>query len=147
VPGQHLVLYDGVCGLCHRFVIWILQRDRAGRFQFAALESGAARRVLATTAPLPASLDSLVVVANPGRRDARLLVESEAAIFVVSALGWPWRAAAALRVVPKPVRDGGYRLIARYRYRVFGRFETCPVPPDEWKTRFLDQGGLTPEEP
>jgi predicted DCC family thiol-disulfide oxidoreductase YuxK len=136
MPGSHLVLYDGVCGLCHRFVIWILRRDRAGLFHFAALDSATARQMLATRAPLPRGTDSLVVVADRNRPDARLLIKSEGAVFVATALGWPWRAAAALRAVPRPLRDAVYDLVARHRYRVFGKFEVCPVPPAEWKNRF-----------
>lgn len=139
MPGSHLVLYDGVCGLCHRVVLWILRRDRAGLFHFAALDSAAARQALATMAPLPENTDSLVVIAGRGRPGSRALVTSEAAIFVAATLGWPWRAAVALRVLPRPLRDGAYDLIARYRYRVFGRFETCPVPPARWKDRFEER--------
>jgi predicted DCC family thiol-disulfide oxidoreductase YuxK len=69
---------------------------------------------------------------------ARGLVKGRAALFVASALGWPWRSALVLGVLPSVVLDCGYDLVARHRYRVFGRFDRCLLPRPEQRKRFVD---------
>ena len=76
-----------------------------------------------------------------GRPEERLLRKSDAALWILRALGGPWRAAAALRVLPAGVRDIGYDLVARTRYRLFGRYTTCPLPDPRHRARFLDHPG------
>lgn len=128
-----LVLFDGVCNLCSASVRWIVARDRAERFRFAALQSDAAREALAA-ARAPAELpDSVVLVA-----DGRVLVRSDAAIGIARRLGFPWSLAAAALVLPRFVRDGIYGWIARNRYRWFGKQDACMVPTPALRARFLD---------
>ncbi len=136
-----LILYDGVCGLCHRLVRFVLARDPAGRFRFAALQSTLARDILARHGRDPRDLDTLYLVLGHGRPDERLLRRSDAALWILRELGGPWRAAGALRVVPARLRDLGYDLVARTRYRLFGRYDTCPLPDPRHRARFLDQSG------
>ncbi len=121
------VFYDGSCGLCHRFVRFVLAEDRAGNaFRFAPLqgETFAAAVPAAERARLP---DSVVVVTH----DGRTLVRSAAAIHVLDRLGGLWRAFALLvRAVPRPVRDAGYDAIAGVRKRMFAKPDgACPLAP------------------
>jgi predicted DCC family thiol-disulfide oxidoreductase YuxK len=136
-----IILYDGVCGLCHRLVRFVLARDRAGLFRFAALQGELSRTILTRHGRDPRDLDTLYLVLGHGRPDERLLRKSDAALWVLRALGGPWRASRALRAVPRPLRDLGYDLVARTRYRLFGRHDACPLPDPRHRGRFLDQSG------
>jgi predicted DCC family thiol-disulfide oxidoreductase YuxK len=135
--GTPIILYDGVCGLCHRLTHFVLARDPAGRFRFAALQGALAREILARHGRDPRDLDTLYLVLGPGRPDERLLRKSDAALRILGELGSPWWAASALRVVPRRLRDFGYDLVARTRYRLFGRYDTCPLPDPRHRARFL----------
>lgn len=128
------LFYDGTCALCHGAVRFVLARDRDGSaFRFAPLDSDAFRRAAppALRAELP---DSLVVETA----DGLLLTRSDAVIRVLGRLGPPWRLLGRLaRMVPRALRDGVYDLVARVRYRVFGREpEACPVIPKQLRSRF-----------
>jgi predicted DCC family thiol-disulfide oxidoreductase YuxK len=134
-----LVFYDGVCGLCDRLVRFLLGRDRRGRFRFAQLQGELARRELGPHGFDPADLDTVYVIAGWGTPDARVLQRSRAVLYALTQLGGPWMLlATAGRVIPTAVADVAYRVVARTRYRIFGRFDVCPVPRPEWRGRFLD---------
>jgi predicted DCC family thiol-disulfide oxidoreductase YuxK len=136
-----IILYDGVCGLCNRLNRFVLARDRPGRFRFAALQSALAGEILARHDRDPRDLDTLYLVLAHGRPEERLLRKSDAALWILRELGGAWRAAGALRVVPRWARDLGYDLVARTRYRLFGRYDSCPLPDPRHRARFLDQSG------
>ena len=136
-----IILYDGVCGLCNRLTRFVLARDPAGRFRFASLQSALAGEILTRHGRDPRDLDTLYLVLARGRPDERLLTKSDAALWILRELGGPWRTAAMLRVLPRWVRDLGYDVVARTRYRVFGRYDSCPLPDPSHRTRFLDQSG------
>ena len=126
-----MLLFDGVCTLCNGFVRFVIERDPAGRFQFAPLQSEAARRLLGKAPqPLP---DSLVLL-----EDGRLFTRSAAALRVARGLRFPWPLAYVFMAVPRPVRDWVYDTVARNRYRWFGRRDVCMVPTPELRARFLD---------
>lgn len=135
-----LVLYDGVCGLCNRLNRFLLARDRRGIFDFAPLQSDTGRLWLTRAGRPGAPLETLVVVADYRSPSPRLLTRSDAVLALLHSLGGHWRAAAMLRAIPRPIRDTAYALVARHRYAIFGRFEACPLPPAEWRARFLDRG-------
>jgi predicted DCC family thiol-disulfide oxidoreductase YuxK len=136
-----IILYDGVCGLCNRLNRFVLARDPAGRFRFAPLQGRLAREVLARHGRDPDDLDTLYLVLGYGRPDERLRRKSDAILWILRELGGPWRAARALRILPRSLRDLGYDLVARTRYRLFGRYESCPLPAPEHRERFLDLPG------
>jgi predicted DCC family thiol-disulfide oxidoreductase YuxK len=119
-------------------VQFILRRDANERFRFASLQSEFAKRALAGHGVDPADLDTVYVLVDDGASKT-LLAQSDAVIFVLRELGGVWRPAAwILRFLPRAPRDWLYRLVARNRYRVFGRYETCPVPNERERARFLD---------
>ena len=136
--GQHLLLYDGVCGLCDHLVQFVLAHDPRGVFDFAPLQSATGRAAVAREGGDPDALTSFYVVRDYRTASARSLVKGRAALFLGRALGWPWRAAGMFGVLPTAVLDWGYDLVARNRHRVFGRFEQCVLPRPEQRTRFVD---------
>ncbi|ORA58304.1 thiol-disulfide oxidoreductase DCC family protein [Mycobacteroides franklinii] len=131
-----VLLYDGVCALCNGAVKKILRDDQIGTMRFAALDSEYGTHVIERHPEL-AGVDSFVIVDNPGGSAERIHIRSDAVLRVMDYLGGTRRAALIARLVPRPVRDGLYRLVARTRYRIFGRYDTCPVPPPEVRARFL----------
>ncbi|MGA8273195.1 MAG: DCC1-like thiol-disulfide oxidoreductase family protein [Candidatus Sulfotelmatobacter sp.] len=134
-----IVLYDGVCGLCNRFVQFILRRDRKDVFRFASLQSALSSRILVRYNLAPSDLDTVYVVVNPELPDERLLRRSDAVLFVLKELSIMWRSTAfVLRLVPRFFRDHAYDALASRRYRIFGRHETCVIPNAQHRNRFLD---------
>jgi predicted DCC family thiol-disulfide oxidoreductase YuxK len=128
-----LVLFDGVCNLCNGFVQFVIARDPHGRFQFGALQSDAARRVIQEHGgpdPLP---DAIVLI-----EDGRLYTRSTAALRIARRLTFPWPLTALFLAVPRPLRDRVYALFASRRYRWFGRRETCMMPTAELRARFIE---------
>jgi predicted DCC family thiol-disulfide oxidoreductase YuxK len=138
VPGAHLVLYDGVCGLCNRLLQFLLTHDRRAVFMFAPLQSAIGRSTVERFGGSPDELSSFFVVANFRTARARLIARGRAALFVAGELGWPWKAALLFRVIPSAVLDRIYDVVARNRYRVFGRFDRCLMPRPEYRRRFID---------
>lgn len=132
-----VLLYDGVCGVCNAAVRTILRFDRRGTLRFAALDSDFAREILARH-PRAQGTDSAVYVRHPGEPDERVDIKSDALLRVASYLGGWWRVTLAARAIPRPVRDWAYACFAAIRYRVAGRYETCPLPTPEVRARFLD---------
>lgn len=137
-PGDHLLLYDGVCGLCNRLNQFVLPRDTAGVFAFASLQSGAGRSALARFGKNSDDLNTFYVVTNYRSDAPGLLSKAAAGLFVMKVLGAPWRWLGVFGVLPQSLLNVGYDLIARNRYRLFGRFDTCLLPTAEYRQRFLD---------
>jgi predicted DCC family thiol-disulfide oxidoreductase YuxK len=133
-----IVLYDGVCGLCNRLVQFLLKRDQQDRLRYAALQSDFAIKVLKRHGLDPKDLDTVHVILNYEEADERVLARSEAILTVVNQLGGIWKIAAVGKVVPRPIRDWVYKLVAQNRYRMFGKFETCMLPEPRHRAKFLD---------
>jgi predicted DCC family thiol-disulfide oxidoreductase YuxK len=137
-PANPILLYDGVCGLCNRFVLFVLKRDAADSFRFASLQSDFAAAILQRHGRDPRDLDTLYLVTNYQQPDENLTARSDAVLAVLRQLGGFWRAAAfALRLVPRWLRDWKYSLVARTRYRLFGKYDACPLPQEKDRHRFL----------
>ena len=117
---------------------FVLAHDPRGVFDFAPLQSATGRAAVAREGADPDSLTSFYVVRDYRTRDAHSLVKGRAALFVARTLGWPWKAAGAFGMLPTAMLNLGYDLVARYRYRVFGRFEQCVLPRPEQRKRFVD---------
>jgi predicted DCC family thiol-disulfide oxidoreductase YuxK len=139
-PSSHpVVLYDGVCGLCNRLIQFVLRRDPEGLFHFAGLQSPFAERVLARHGVDARALEAVCVVTNFNQPNETVLARSDAVAYVLTRLHGTWRAAGILLGwLPRGLRDSAYCLVARHRYRIFGRHETCMVPSPESRSRFLD---------
>lgn len=137
-PGAHLVLYDGVCGLCNRLLQFLLRHDDRAVFSFSSLQSTTGRATVARWGGDPDDLASFYVIAGFRTPGARVVTKSEAALFVARELGWPWNMALGLRVFPLALRNRAYDVIARSRYRVFGRYDQCPIPTEDARSRFVE---------
>jgi len=134
-----VLLYDGVCGLCNRLVRFTLRHDRKEVFRFAALQSELAERVLGRHGESAGDLNSVYLVLDLGQPSERLLARSEAVIYLLRVLGARWKMLGAMfGVLPRRMGDALYDLIARNRYQVFGKFETCPVLDAEVRGKFLE---------
>ena len=134
-----VVFYDGVCGLCDRFVRFLIRRDRRQRLAFAPLQGTLALTVLVPRGVDPSDLDSINVIADWHAPSERLLTRSRAIVHALHQLGGAWTLAArGASCVPASLADQLYDFLARRRYRTFGCFDTCPIPPPEWRDRFLE---------
>ena len=134
-----IVLYDGVCGLCNRLIQFILKRDRKDRFRFVALQSTFARAILKHHGLNRDTLDTFHVVFDYGASTERVLARDEGVAAVLEELGGAWRLWANLfRIFPRSLRTWQYNLIARTRYRIFGKYDACPLPDPEVSHKFLD---------
>lgn len=139
-PGAEVIFYDGVCAMCNSLVQFVLDRDRHDRFVYAALQSELSRDVLARHGRDPKDLDTLYVVIGLGTANERLLDKSSAAFHVCRQLPFPWWVLTALRVLPRFLTDWAYDRVARSRYRLFGKYDTCRVPSAKDRAKFLDPG-------
>jgi predicted DCC family thiol-disulfide oxidoreductase YuxK len=128
-----IVFFDGVCNLCNGAVQFLNQRDPKGVFQYAALQSQAARTHLPAPPAGEAWPDSIIVV-----DDGKAFVKSDAVLRIARRMRWPWRALVAGRLLPRPVRDALYDAVATRRYRWFGRRDVCMIPTPDLQRRFLD---------
>lgn len=133
-----VLLYDGTCGFCAESVQFVLRHDRAGTLRFAALQ-GAFGAEVRSRHPDLARVDSVVWV-DPARDGSteRVLVRSDAALRVARYLGGRFHLARLAAVLPRPLRDAGYNLVARHRHRLLADGPSCLLPPPEVRRRFLD---------
>lgn len=136
--GAHLVLYDGVCGLCSRLLQFLLTHDHRAVFNFASLQSATGKAIVARWGGNPEELTSFCVLADFRTSEARVFTRSDAALFVAGELGWPWKAMRVARLLPTVLLDRFYDVVARTRYRVFGRYEQCLTPRPEFRSRFVE---------
>lgn len=136
---KHLILYDGVCGLCNRLNQFVLKRDRRNLFQFAPLQGTLARQLLLREQRDPTDLDTVYLFANHESADRMLYAKAAAILFILGALGGLWSIAAALtRPFPRAFLDWAYDRVARNRYRIFGKYDACPLPSPQTRAKFLD---------
>lgn len=132
--NRPIVVFDGVCLLCNRWVDFLLRHDRAGRYRLAAMQGNHGRRLLLTHGLSADDPSSFLLV-----QDGRGFTDTEALIRVLAGLGRGWQiVAGVIRVVPRFVRNPTYRWVARHRYRLFGRRPLCRVPDSAYAERFLD---------
>jgi predicted DCC family thiol-disulfide oxidoreductase YuxK len=133
-----VLLYDGVCGFCNKSVQLILDHDRRGTMRFAALQSDYGKAVVKRHPSLH-DVDSVVFVEKQSDTgEERVFVRSHAALRIAAYLGGVWKLFFAAYVIPAPLRDYLYDLFARNRYKLFGKYDSCLLPPPEVRSRFLD---------
>jgi len=131
-PDDDVILYDGVCIFCSRWIRFVATRDSDHRFRFSAIQSGYGVRLAQAFGIDPDDPDTNAVV-----HGGAAYFKCDAALTVLSNLpGWRWTR--ALRLVPKPLRDAIYNLVARNRYRIFGKYEECSVPDAEMRSRVME---------
>jgi predicted DCC family thiol-disulfide oxidoreductase YuxK len=136
--SQAIVLFDGVCGLCNRLIQFLLKRDTKDKLRFASLQSDFARTALKRHNLNPLDLDTVHVIVNYGQPDEQVLSRSDAIICAVQQLGGIWRVITAGKLLPRSFRDAFYALIARNRYAVFGKSDSCMLPEPHQRQKFIE---------
>ncbi|WCN38770.1 thiol-disulfide oxidoreductase DCC family protein [Aneurinibacillus uraniidurans] len=131
--GHPVILFDGVCNLCEGSVRFIIQRDPGAVFRFAALQSKAGTRLLQAYHSDAAMPDSVVVIES-----GKVYTHSTAALRICRHLSGLWPLLYGFMIVPRVLRDGVYRWVARNRYRWFGKKEACLMPTPDIQARFLE---------
>lgn len=129
---NYIVLYDGVCNFCDASVKFIWKRNASGSIHFASLQSETGKQLLRQF-QIPESTDSFVFIEHN-----KAYTESDAAFRVVRHLDGAWKLIATLRIFPKRLRDAGYQLLAKNRYKWFGQKDVCTIPPVDVRARFID---------
>lgn len=135
LEGRDLIVFDGECVLCSGFFRFMLRHDRAGRFSFAVAQSPLGTRLYrALGLPTEDFETNLVIV------DGTIYRELDAFAAAMRVLPFPWPVLAVSAWLPGPVKRFAYHRIARNRYRLFGRYDTCMMPTPEVRARFMDGG-------
>lgn len=127
-----IVLFDGVCNFCNASVNFVIERDRAGYFKFAPLQSEIGEELTAKHNIDTTETDSVIVVENE-----KAYTHSSAALRIAKRLDGFWSWAYAFVIIPKPIRDLAYRIFAKQRYRLFGKQDACMMPTPDIRARFL----------
>lgn len=128
------MIFDGVCNLCAHSVRFILDHEADQTLRFTPLQSRAGARLMRELGFDPEDARTFVLIA-----DGKAYVKSDAAIRVSRYFRGRWSLLGAIRIIPRPIRDWAYDVVARNRYRWFGRFDTCMVPTPELRARFVEE--------
>jgi len=131
-PGP-VLYFDGVCNLCERSVQFAIRHDKKKQFSFATLQSDAGQQARAHVTAAHGQQESMILFAN-----GKYYTRSTAALRLVRMLGGAWQLLFIFTIIPRFLRDPVYDLVARNRYKWFGKKTTCMVPTEELKTRFLE---------
>ncbi len=129
---KKVILFDGVCSLCNSAVSYVIERDRKDVFRFVPLQSEVGARLAALTNASVSDLSSVVLIEGD-----RHFTKSSAVLRIAKELPGGFPLLHWLMAIPRPIRDAVYDLVARHRYRWFGKRERCMIPPPEERGRFL----------
>ena len=132
-----IIVFDGECAFCNGSVNWIIRHDPAVRFRFAARQSPAGQRLLAEHGLPPEGIESLILIDGPD-----VATHSTAVLRIAKQLSFPWKLAGLFLLVPRPIRDLLYRGVAKVRYRIAGRSQTCAVATPEQRARILEDAAV-----
>lgn len=127
-----ILLFDGVCNLCNRLVMFVIRRDKNASIRFASLQSEAGKSLLSAAGLNPETADTVVYLSGD-----KTFLRSTAILNLLNDLGGGWRLFYSLIIIPPYIRDIIYNLVARSRYRIFGRRVSCMVPPKDIENRFI----------
>lgn len=133
IESRRIILFDGVCQLCHGMVRFILKRDRNDLFLFAPLQSSTGEKILKARKGSKTDRDNVIFLDQD-----RYFEKSTAVLQILKYLGGIWWFLSVLIIIPRPVRDFFYDLVASNRYRISGKYDVCPLPEPKWRDRFLD---------
>jgi predicted DCC family thiol-disulfide oxidoreductase YuxK len=129
---RRIILFDGVCNFCDSSVQFIIKRDPNGNYQFASLQ-GETGRLLLKEFDLEENLDSIVYIEGD-----RFYKKSAAALRICKNLEGVWRLFVIFKIIPTPIRDFFYDIVAKNRYKWFGKKDSCMIPSPEIRNRFLE---------
>lgn len=132
MPAKSIVLFDGVCNLCNGFVNFLIDRDTHDRFQFGSLQSESAKELLRPFHYSTGEISTVLLI-----EDGRLHAQSTAVLKIFRQMPGAWPLMYGFMVLPRPFRDFLYNLVARNRYKIFGRKDTCRIPTPELRSKFV----------
>lgn len=129
---EHVIVFDGICNFCNAFVNFVMERDPQGVFKFGTLQSPPAQQILTQLHLSNRDFETFLLLEN-----GNVFTKSTAALKILRCLPgvWPWLY--AFIIIPRPLRDMVYSVIARHRYQWMGRSETCRVPSPKERSRFI----------
>jgi predicted DCC family thiol-disulfide oxidoreductase YuxK len=128
---NNIILFDGVCNFCDRSVLFIIKNDKQAIYKFASIQSDAGQELIKKH-NVPADIDSIILIENN-----TCYYKSTAALRICRNLSGGWKLLSCLLIIPKPFRDYFYEIIARNRYKWFGKKDQCMLPSPEIRKRFL----------
>lgn len=132
MDNRSIVIFDGVCNFCNWSVSFIIKRDPEGLFAFTPMQSDLAQNLMEEHQISNVGIDTFLLIKND-----QCFVFSTAALEIAKDLTGFWYLFSVFRIVPSFIRDFFYKAFARNRYKIFGRRETCMVPTEEVKSRFI----------
>lgn len=134
-PGNQnpVIIFDGVCNLCNGAVAFIIKRDHSEKFSFAPIQSSAAKTLISKLNIPEDTFDSILLIEN-----TEYYIKSTAALRICKKLSSIWPLVSVLIIIPRPIRDYFYDIVARNRYRWYGKREQCMIPNKKIESRFLD---------
>lgn len=136
-----IILFDGVCNFCNGLVNFIIRQDKKNIFLFAPLQSERGKKLLDQYGIDWKNNDSFVLIENTGPNDSvrqdKAYEKSNAALRIAAKLPWYWKWSQIFWILPKPIRDGIYNIIAKNRYKWFGKKEKCMIPTEQVRGKFL----------
>jgi predicted DCC family thiol-disulfide oxidoreductase YuxK len=127
-----VIIFDGICNFCSNAVRFIINRDSKATYRFIPMQTELGRQLLAQYGYDPDNTQTFLLLTTEG-----ILDRTDAALEILKAFSWHWQSLRILQALPKPFRDWFYDVLARNRYRWFGKKDTCMIPSDEIKSRFL----------
>lgn len=133
MTDKSIILFDGVCNVCNGFVNFLIPRDAKNKFQFGSLQSLKVKELLKQYHYDADDISTVILIENN-----KLYPQSTAVLKIFRQMSgaWPWLY--AFIIIPKPIRDFLYQLIARNRYKLFGKKDACMIPTPELKAKFID---------
>jgi len=129
-----VILFDGICSLCNGFVLFVIRHDKKNKFRFGSLQSDSAKKLLEPFHFPLEELKTIVLV-----EDGKLFLRSRAVLRIASQLDGAWKLSAILYVFPSFISDAVYNQLSKYRYKIFGKRDSCMVPTPELKSRFIEE--------
>ena len=129
---QSIILFDGVCNMCNGFVNFLIPRDKQNKFQFGSLQSDKVKELLKQYHYSTDDISTVILIENH-----QLYSQSTAVLKIARKMSGGWSLLYTFMIIPKPVRDFVYSLIARNRYTLFGKKDACMMPTPEWKAKFI----------
>jgi predicted DCC family thiol-disulfide oxidoreductase YuxK len=141
-PGSNIIFYDGVCGLCNKLVQFVLKHDRSSKFLFCALQSEIAKQLLSEYGENNTDLNTVFVLSDYHLSSSQLLKKSTAVFFILRQCNLPWYSPwcwlCIFNILPDFLLNIGYDLVARYRYKIFGHYDSCLLPNQAVRDKFID---------
>ena len=133
IAGKNVIVFDGLCVLCNGWVQFVLRFDAHSKFHFVIAQSKLGEAIYAAYGLKSDDYDTFIVFTEKG-----FFTKLDGVFALFHTLGWPWRCLSAGRVMPRILKDACYSLVAKNRYKLFGKRETCMLPNPEIRARFLD---------